>query len=157
MRVKRKEWVHFIPQPLETVWSFFSRPENLNEMTPEQVSFDILTDVSGIEMYEGLLICYRISPFGGIKMNWVTEITHIHDQQYFVDEQRFGPYAMWHHEHHFKEVEGGVRMKDVLHYKVPYGPIGRLADFLFVDRMIEDIFSFRQVSMIQKFGEWDPK
>lgn len=152
MRVKRKEWIQVLPQTMDTVWSFFSRPENLNEMTPEQVSFEILSDVTGVEMYEGLLICYRISPFAGIKMNWVTEITHIHDRKYFVDEQRFGPYAMWHHEHHFEVVEDGVRMRDLLHYKIPYGPLGSLADALLVDRMVENIFAFRQKSMIEKFG-----
>jgi len=153
MNVKRKEWTQVIPVPLDEVWDFFSHPDNLNEMTPGEVSFEMLTDMKGVEMYEGLIIMHRISPFLGIKMNWVTEITHIEPKRYFVDEQRFGPYAMWHHEHHFEAVEGGTRMRDLLHYKVPYGPIGTLADTLFVGRMIDDIFAFRQKATTSLFAE----
>ena len=153
MRTKKKEWTQFIPQPLETVWGFFSRPENLNDMTPGDVSFEITSDIAGLQMYTGMIICYRISPFAGIKMNWVTEITHIEEGRYFVDEQRFGPYAMWHHEHHFTEQDGGVLMTDRLHYKVPYGIIGTIADQLFVDAKVEEIFGFRQKAMEEKFGK----
>lgn len=153
MRVKRKEWEQFIPRSLDEIWAFFSRPENLNDMTPQNVSFEILTDVSGMEMYTGMIICYRISPFWGIKMNWVTEITHIAPRRYFVDEQRFGPYAMWHHEHHFAERDGGVLMTDRLHYKVPYGPVGTFADALFVESMVDEIFGFRQKAMAERFGQ----
>jgi len=152
MRVKKKQWKQQLPQPLDIIWDFFSRPENLNDMTPGNVSFEILSDVAGLNMYEGMIIAYRISPFGGIKMNWVTEITHINEKAFFVDEQRFGPYAMWHHEHHFEEVDGGTLMTDLLHYKVPYGPIGTLADRLFVSSMVDEIFSFRQKAMIEQFG-----
>lgn len=144
MRVKRKSWKQVIPRDLDEVWYFFSRPENLNEITPENMSFEILTDLKGVEMYEGMMIQYKISPFLGIKMDWVTEITHVKDRQYFIDEQRFGPYALWHHQHHFESVADGTLMTDILHYKVPYGPIGTLANALFVENMVGGIFNYRE-------------
>ena len=149
MKVKRKEWQQFIPRPLDEVWQFFSRPENLNEVTPGDMSFEILSPITGIPMYEGMIIQYKISPFLGIKMDWVTEITHICEGEYFIDEQRFGPYALWHHQHHFQEQDGGVMMTDLLHYKVPYWIVGDIADALFVDRQIETIFSFRKKAIEQ--------
>lgn len=152
MKVKRKSWKQFIPRPMDEVWSFFSRPENLNAITPPDMSFEILSDISNIEMYQGMIIQYKISPFLGIKMDWVTEITHVEDRQFFVDEQRFGPYALWHHQHHFKEVEGGIEMEDILHYKVPYGPIGTLADAFFVDQKIESIFQYRETAIEERLA-----
>lgn len=152
MQVKRKEWQQWIPRPLSEVWHFFSRPENLNDLTPGDMSFQILSDIKDTPMYEGMMICYKISPFAGIQMDWVTEITHISEGRFFVDEQRFGPYAMWHHEHHFEERDGGVWMRDILHYKVPYGPIGTLADALLVDKKIEQIFGYRQKAVGEMFG-----
>lgn len=144
MIVKKKYWEIWINQPLDEVWSFFSRPENLNKITPEHVSFEILSDLEGVEMYEGMIIQYNIAPLLGIKMNWVTEITHIRDKQFFIDEQRFGPYAFWHHQHWFEEKNGGTLMKDILHYKVPYGIIGTIANGLFVEKMVNQIFDFRE-------------
>jgi ligand-binding SRPBCC domain-containing protein len=144
MIVKKKNWEIWIDKPLEEVWSFFSRPENLNEITPEHVSFELLSDIEGVEMYEGMIIQYNIAPLLGIKMNWVTEITHIREKQYFIDEQRFGPYGFWHHQHWFEEKDGGTLMKDILHYKVPYGIIGNIANALFVEKMVNQIFDFRE-------------
>lgn len=152
MQVKKKEWQQFIARPLEEVWHFFSRPENLNDVTPDGMSFEIRSDIRNVSMYEGMIIQYKISPFAGIKMDWVTEITHIADRKFFVDEQRFGPYAMWHHEHHFEEKDGGVLMRDILHYKVPYGIIGTIADAVFVDNKVEEIFRFRKIAVEQIFG-----
>ena len=153
MQVKRKEWTQFIPLPLEEVWQFFSRPENLNAITPDDMQFEILSDIEGVEMYQGMLIQYKVSPIPGIKMNWVTEITTVKDKQYFIDEQRFGPYALWHHQHHFEPKDGGVLMRDILHYKVPFGPIGSIADTIFVNNKIEEIFNYRvkAVERIFKF------
>lgn len=144
MKVKRKSWQQVIHRDLDEVWYFFSRPENLNKITPENMSFEILTSLEGVEMYQGMIIQYKVSPFLGIKMDWVTEITHVKDRQYFIDEQRFGPYALWHHQHHFEAVDGGVLMKDILHYKVPYGPIGSIANGLFVEKMVDEIFNYRE-------------
>lgn len=152
MRVKRKEWQQFVPKSLEEVWQFFSRPENLNAITPEDLSFEILSDIQGVPMYPGMVVQYHVSPFPNVKMNWVTEITHVADHAYFIDEQRFGPYSFWHHQHHFKAVEGGVLMTDILHYKVPYGPIGDLVNQLFVEKRIEEIFRYRVKAVERIFG-----
>lgn len=152
MEVKRKEWEQWIPRPLDEVWHFFSRPENLNRITPDDMTFDIRTGLAGQEMYEGMIIHYRISPFWGIRMNWVTEITHSRDREYFIDEQRFGPYAFWHHQHRFEERDGGVLMRDILHYKVPLGFIGNLANAIFVESKIEEIFAYRVKAVERIFG-----
>ncbi|MEZ5042616.1 MAG: SRPBCC family protein [Saprospiraceae bacterium] len=153
MKVKRKSWSQFIPRPLDEVWHFFSRPENLNAITPGDMSFEILTNLDNIVMYEGMIVQYKVSPFLGIKLDWVTEITHLEEGRYFIDEQRFGPYALWHHQHHFEELDGGVMMKDILHYKVPFGWVGTLADAVFVDQKIESIFSFRNTAVDQLFSD----
>lgn len=160
MRVKQKQWTQLVPQPLEKVWDFFSRPENLMKITPEGVFKSIQTDLEGVEMYEGMLIQYTIAPILNIPMNWVTEITHIKDKQYFIDEQRFGPYAFWHHQHHFEAIDGGTRMHDILHYKVPIPILGDLADLLLVDRQVEQIFTYRDKVVAELFGsfaEVEPK
>lgn len=153
MKVKRKSWQVNINRDLDTVWNFFSRPENLNKITPEGMSFEILTDLKDVEMYQGMIIQYKISPLLGIKMDWVTEITHVKDKQYFIDEQRFGPYALWHHQHHFEAVTDGVLMTDILHYKVPFGPIGSIANALFVEKMVDEIFSYRENIVGSLFNE----
>lgn len=152
MNVKFKQWETFIPRPLNEVWEFFSRPENLNDITPEDMSFQIMTDLEGQSMYQGMIIQYKVSPFPGVKMNWTTEITHVKEGSYFIDEQRFGPYALWHHQHHFYEQDNGVLMKDLLHYKVPYGIIGTLADFILVDKRVEEIFRYREKAIRKIFN-----
>ena len=105
------------------------------------------------KMYEGMIITYYVSPLLGIKMNWMTEITHIKDGQYFVDEQRIGPYALWHHEHHFKEIPGGVPMNDILNYAIPVGVSGRSAHTVLVGKQIKKIFDFREEAIKKMFGE----
>lgn len=141
-----------IPSSLEEVWSFFSTPQNLNEITPASMSFEILTDVSKLKTYAGLLIQYKIRPFANIPFKWVTEITHCQEQVFFVDEQRFGPYAFWHHQHHFKAVEGGVEMRDIVHYALPFGWIGRAVHTLFIRAQVESIFTYRESVIQQKFN-----
>lgn len=153
MKVKRKSWQQFIPRPIEEVWAFFSRPENLNAITPPDMSFEILSEIKKVDMYQGMIIQYKITPFLGIKLDWVTEITHTVEGSYFIDEQRFGPYALWHHQHHFEPVDGGVQMEDILHYKVPYGPIGTLANRIFVAQKIESIFQYRYQAIEQLFAK----
>lgn len=154
MRVKRKEWTQLIPRPIEEVWHFFSRPENLMKITPKGVFKSIQTDISEVEMYEGMIVQYTIAPVLNIPMNWVTEITHIKDKTYFIDEQRFGPYAFWHHQHHFEEIDGGTKMKDILHYKVPLPVLGNIANGLFVERQVEQIFGYRDQAVKDIFGEF---
>ena len=104
------------------------------------------------KMYPGMIITYKVSPLWGIKMNWMTEITQVKENEYFVDEQRFGPYALWHHQHHFKEVDGGVLMTDLLNYAVPYGFVGRIANKLLVASQIKKIFDYREEAIEHLFG-----
>ncbi len=152
MKPKRKEWTTFIPRPLDEVWAFFSRPENLNDITPDEMSFQILTPIQGKDMYAGMIVQYNISPFLGIQLDWVTEITHIQDQAFFIDNQRVGPYALWHHQHHFRAVPGGTEMSDILHYQVPFGPIGSLANWLFVEAKVDGIFTYREGAIKRVFN-----
>lgn len=142
-----------MPISLDEAWDFFSSPLNLAKITPDKMKFIVTSDYTAdTKMYAGMIITYKISPLLGIKMNWMTEITHVQDRQYFVDEQRFGPYALWHHQHHFKEISGGVEMTDLLHYAIPYGVIGRLSNTLLVGKEVRKIFSYREKAIDQLFG-----
>jgi ligand-binding SRPBCC domain-containing protein len=144
MSFRKLEIQQWIPTDIATAWDFFSSPYNLNRITPPDMSFEILSDVKDKKMYAGMLIAYRVRPLLNIPMSWLTEITQVSDRKYFVDEQRVGPYAMWHHEHHFEEKDGGVLMTDILHYRVPFGFLGVLADRLLVHRRVQAIFNFRK-------------
>lgn len=132
----------FIPSDLETCWNFFCAPGNLAVITPDYMGFHVMTETPA-EIYEGLMIAYKVKPVFGIPLNWVTEIKYVHDQRFFVDEQRSGPYKMWHHEHHFKTVEGGVEMTDIVSYEIPFGILGKLAHVLFVRKKLHEIFEYR--------------
>jgi ligand-binding SRPBCC domain-containing protein len=138
---------------LQEAWDFFSSPLNLANITPGDMNFKITSDYgTDTVMYPGMLITYKISPILGIKMNWMTEITHVREGEYFVDEQRFGPYALWHHEHHFKVVKGGVEMSDILTYGIPFGIFGRLANSIFVGKKVKEIFAYREKAIERIFG-----
>jgi ligand-binding SRPBCC domain-containing protein len=141
----------FVKTDLETCWNFFSSPANLSKITPKYMGFDVLTEVPE-QMYEGLMISYTVRPILGLPMNWVTEITHVKDKQFFVDEQRKGPYTIWHHEHHFKAVEGGVEMTDIVSYVVPFGLLGKLAHPIIVQKKLEEIFAYRFKAVDEIFG-----
>jgi ligand-binding SRPBCC domain-containing protein len=142
MLLTRREYRQFLPISLEEAWEFFSSPKNLDRITPEEVRFNILSGGDG-PMYPGMVIQYTVTPLLGIPMPWVTEITHVAERQYFVDEQRFGPYSLWHHLHRFETVEGGVMMTDILHYRIPLGPVGKLLGSLFIDNKVNGIFEYR--------------
>lgn len=142
----------FLPIPLDKAWDFFSSPANLSKITPVHMGFRI-TSGTPATMYPGQIITYRVSPIPGIKTNWVTEITHVYEGSFFVDEQRFGPYRMWHHEHHFEPQDGGVLMTDRVSYKLPLGIIGRMVHFLFVRQQLEQIFAFREKYLDKLFGK----
>lgn len=148
------ERIQRIPISLEEAWNFFQNPGNLSKITPSEMGFDILSEVPE-KMYPGLFINYKVSPLFGIKMNWTTEITYVDAPNYFVDEQRVGPYSIWHHEHHFKEIEGGVEMLDRVNYKVPLGILGKLAHPLIVKPKLEEIFDFRIQRVEEIFGKWE--
>lgn len=141
-----------LPMTLDEAWAFFSSPENLKEITPDHLGFKITSKYHGKKMYPGQIISYIVKPILGIPLEWVTEITHVEDRHFFVDEQRFGPYAFWHHQHIFREVEGGVEMQDIVHYKVPLGILGDIANALFVKRQLKDIFDFRYTLLEKRYG-----
>ena len=140
----------FLPITLDKAWQFFATPGNLNEVTPAEMVFEITSEVPET-MYEGLLIHYKMKPMLNIPINWCTEITHIREKEYFVDEQREGPYKIWHHEHHFKAVTGGVMMTYILHYDVGKSVFGWVADKLFVTKKVKAIFEFRRKTLESYF------
>lgn len=142
-----------LPISLEEAWNFIANPKNLEVITPKSMGFKT---ISGDEkdMFAGQIIHYYITPLFGIKLQWVTEITHVKDKKFFVDEQRFGPYAFWHHKHFLKEIPGGVEMEDVVHYKVPMGILGQMAHPFLVKPKLDEIFAFRQKKLIELFGEF---
>jgi ligand-binding SRPBCC domain-containing protein len=139
----------FVKTDIKTCWDFFSRPENLKKITPEYMGFDIKVELPE-KMYEGQMIEYTVRPLFGIPMSWITEIKTVKENEFFVDEQRKGPYTIWHHEHHFKEVEGGVEMTDIVTYVVPLGILGKIAHPIIVKGKLEEIFKhrFEQVDKI---------
>lgn len=140
-----------LPINADEAWSFFSNPANLNEITPPDMLFEVTSPLPD-SIYEGLIITYRIRPLMRIPMNWCTEITHMREGRFFVDEQRSGPYRIWHHEHHFEPVTGGVCMKDLLHYDIGMSVLGAMAGKLFVHRKVREIFDYRYEALRQRFG-----
>jgi ligand-binding SRPBCC domain-containing protein len=153
-KIYRFSTVQKMPVSLSEAWLFFSRPHNLSAITPKELDFRIISLYHGEEMYPGQIIEYKVRPLLGIPVYWMTEITHVEKEKYFVDEQRFGPYALWHHQHHFKAIEGGVEMTDIIHYKVPMGILGDIANALFVNNSLKKIFRFRHKVVEQKFGKF---
>jgi ligand-binding SRPBCC domain-containing protein len=144
-----------IPVTLSEAWEFFSSPLNLEKITPKEMNFIVTSAYNGDKkMYAGMLITYKVSPLFGIKLNWMTEITHVREGEYFIDEQRFGPFALWHHQHHFKEIKGGVLMTDILNYAIPYGVVGRLANKIIVGKQVKKIFDHREKAIIKLFGNF---
>lgn len=143
MSVKNLQFKQTLPININKAWDFFSDPANLSKITPPEMNFIIHTDTEGKETYPGQMIVYTVSPIFNIPMHWVTEITHVQKPNIFVDEQRKGPYSLWHHQHHFREIEGGVEMTDILHYEVPLGFIGNIMNNLFIEKKIKAIFEFR--------------
>ncbi len=154
MRPRRLSFTTTVPRDLPETWAFFSRPENLEKLTPEDVHFNILSPVADVEMYEGMMLQYRVSPFPGFTTDWVTEITHISHHDHFIDDQRVGPFALWHHQHFFRAMgPGRTEMTDILHYQAPLGPLGTLADWLFVHRQVQGIFQAREAAIRRLFPE----
>ena len=152
MAVYLLERTQFLPISLEEAWAYFSAPGNLAEITPPQMGFKVLSPAGTGPMYPGQLITYRVRPLWGWPLFWMTEITHVRHQEYFVDEQRMGPYAFWHHTHFFRSVAGGVEMRDQVYYKLPLGPIGRLVHALVVKKQLQAIFDFRFRFLEKQFG-----
>jgi ligand-binding SRPBCC domain-containing protein len=142
-----------LPITLDEAWDFLSDPKNLKTITPEYMGFNILRGADR-PMYQGQLIQYIVTPILGIPTKWVTEITHVVDKKFFVDEQRFGPYALWHHKHFIKAIPGGVEMEDIVDYKVPFGVLGQMVQPFIVAPKLNEIFEYRRKKLVELFGEY---
>ena len=141
-----------LPITIEEGWGFLSNPKNLSCITPNYMKFKI-TDCDFKPVYQGQIIQYTVRPLLNIPLKWVTEITHVVKENYFVDEQRFGPYSLWHHKHFLREIDGGIEMEDIIHYKIPLGFIGEFLNFLFIKNQLKEIFEYRKNKLIEIFGE----
>ena len=142
-----------IPATIDQVWDFISSPANLRKITPEYMRFNITSKLLSEKMYPGMIISYKVSPVLGIKMTWVTEITQVKEKEYFVDEQRVGPYSMWHHEHKIESIHGGVLVTDIVSYKPPFGFFGTIANTVLIKKQLKEIFDFRTSAMENIFGK----
>lgn len=151
MNLYHIETKQLVKTDLDTCWDFFSSPKNLKEITPDYMDFNIQNNVEQ-KMYPGQIIEYRVKPVMGIPMKWVTEISHVEDKKFFVDEQRFGPYNLWHHKHFFEPHQEGVMMTDLVHYVLPFGFLGSIANTLFVKQQLKGIFDYRFKKVEELFG-----
>ncbi len=151
MKIHTLEQEQRLPITMEEAWDFFSSPRNLDEITPRDLGFKIIS-LSGEKMHEGQIITYKVMIFPGIWVPWVTEIKAVEAGKSFVDEQRFGPYKFWHHRHTFEEIPGGVLMRDLVHYGLGFGPFGAIAHAVFVKAKLKMIFNFRKETLSKRFG-----
>lgn len=142
----------FLPVDIDTAWDFITSPDNLKKITPEEMGFDITSPGLPPKVYPGMIISYRVKPVAGIPVTWVTEITQVVDRHFFIDEQRIGPYAFWHHQHFLEKAEGGVKMKDIVSYAPPFGVLGWIANFLFIRKKLNAIFAYRRIVLEKEFG-----
>jgi len=133
------------------VWDFISSPKNLKEITPDYMGFEITSQNLSERVYPGMIICYTVKPVLGIKTIWVTEITHVEEMKYFVDEQRIGPYSMWHHQHFIEPAGQGVLMTDIVSYSPPLGFLGAFANTIFVRKQLDSIFNYRENKLEKLF------
>ena len=142
-----------IKSDIKTVWEFMSSPKNLAIITPEYMGFEMLNNIHTGKMYPGQIIEYYVKPIMNIKLHWVTEITHVKENEFFVDEQRFGPYKFWHHKHFLKQVPHGVEMYDLVHYKLPLGFIGKIGNNLFIKKQLKEVFDYRYKKVEEIFNQ----
>ena len=154
MKIYRLHKKQNLPITKSQAWEFLASPKNLKEITPDYRAFNIHFGADR-PMYAGQIIQYIVTPVLGIKTKWVTEITHVKDGDYFVDEQRFGPYALWHHKHFIKEIEGGVEMEDIIDYKVPMGILGQMVHPFIVKPKLNAIFEYRTKKLEELFGKYE--
>ena len=155
MSVHSLKAIQTIPVSIEKAWDFFSSPNNLQAITPADLNFNIISQHQGNSMYAGQIIEYKVSPLPGIRVYWMTEITHVEANHFFADEQRFGPYSLWHHQHHFKNInDNAVEMTDIVHYKLPLWFLGDVAHSLFIRKRLQQIFAYRFQKTEELFGKW---
>ena len=153
MKIYRLHTTQNLPISINEAWNFLSDPVNLKTITPDYMGFEIL---SGAEkkMFPGQIIQYLVTPILGIPTKWVTEITHVKKGEYFVDEQRFGPYSLWHHKHFLKPIKNGVEMEDIIDYKIPFGLFGQMIHPILVKPKLNEIFKYRKIKLVELFGEY---
>lgn len=144
-----------IPATIDEVWDFISSPANLKEITPDYMGFDITSEDLPEKMYPGMIISYIVKPLLGIPTTWVTEITKVTDKAYFIDEQRVGPYKLWHHQHFIEQIEGGVLMRDIVSYQPPFGILGSIMNSLVIRKKLREIFDYRVQAVNKRFGEFN--
>ena len=152
MAIYQFETRQLIPATMDEVWDFISSPHNLKEITPKDMDFSVVSQNIPEKMYPGMIIEYTVRPLLGIKTTWVTEITHVRDKAFFVDEQRVGPYKIWHHQHHIKPHEKGVEMWDIVTYQPPMGFLGAIANALVIKKKLKQIFAYRHLAVEERFG-----
>lgn len=153
MSVHKLQFKQVIPQPIESVWQFFSNPKNLEKITPPEMGFEH-TVYSNENMYAGMIIMHKVRPILNIPVNWVTEITQVNAPHFFIDEQRKGIYSFWHHQHHFEAVENGTEMTDIIHYEVPFGFLGDIVNSIFVRNKLHEVFEYRFKKVDEIFGKF---
>ncbi len=151
MKIYELKQTQFLPVNIAAAWEFFANPKNLDLMTPPWLKFEITSSVDE-KMFSGQIITYKITTLFGIPQTWVTEIKEVKEPNYFIDEQRFGPYKFWHHKHILKETEGGAELIDLVHYALPFGWIGRMVHQFVVKNKLKKIFEFRYAFLEKKFG-----
>lgn len=154
MKLYRLHTIQDLPISKDQAWDFLSDPKNLKTITPDYMGFNILSGANR-KMFPGQIIQYIVTPVAGIPTKWVTEITHVKEGEYFVDEQRFGPYALWHHKHFIESIPGGVRMEDIVDYKLPFGVLGQLVHPILVKPKLKEIFEYRKQKLIELFGTYN--
>ncbi|OSZ82832.1 hypothetical protein CAP35_06095 [Chitinophagaceae bacterium IBVUCB1] len=153
MSVYKLERKQLIKCDMDTLWAFFADARNLSAITPSYMNFVITSDMPKGDVYAGQVITYKVSPLMGIPMFWMTEITHVEKNKRFVDEQRVGPYKMWHHQHSFEETPDGILMTDLVHYRLPLWILGDIAHTLFVKKQLENIFDYRYQQIGKQFNK----
>jgi ligand-binding SRPBCC domain-containing protein len=137
---------------MEKAWDFISNPTNLKTITPEHMGFNITSGTLPNKMHEGQIIKYKVKPLLGISMSWVTEIAHVKEGLYFVDNQLHGPYKLWYHEHTLVPMTDGVLMKDTITYKPPIGFLGAVINYVIIKKELRNIFNFREKKLLHLFG-----
>ena len=142
-----------LPISLEEAWDFFSNPNQLKKITSDDIAMKVMDDLPE-QIYEGMIVRYRIQPIFKFNMQWVTEITHIKERVQFIDEQRFGPFRFWHHQHRLVEIKDGVELQDTVHYVMPFSILGRFVHRFFVRKLLESIFSYRKKQLDAYFGKY---
>ena len=152
MGVYKLKKQQLINADIKDVWAFFTSPNNLAQITPDHMGFKITSEPHSEDIYPGQIITYKVSPILRLPMFWMTEITHVIENKLFVDEQRMGPYSMWHHEHHFEVERDKVLMTDIVYYKPPLGIIGNIANALFIRKQLDDVFKYREEAVNRIFN-----